>query len=294
MTSPRALLNAHGLRPRKRLGQNFLADPSTAQMIVVRAQVQPTEHVVEIGAGLGALSLPLARAAARIVAFEKDADLARILREELQAAGVENVSVREADILQVDWAELARTAGGPLTVFGNLPYLISAPVLLGLIHARGHLRRAVLMFQRELAMRLRAVPGSRDYGRITAMLHCCATVRRLASVASRQFYPAPQVDSEVLELRFTPPPAFPSCDDERLFRLIGAAFGRRRKTLKNALCGSELGIGPETAARALTMAGIDPARRAETLAPTEFAALEICLRRLEEESAAAASPSPGS
>jgi len=283
LMSPRALLRLHALHPQKRLGQNFLSDPSIAQMIVNRSGVCQEDVVVEIGPGLGALTLPLAQAVQSVIAIEKDHRLAETLKDELQAAGVSNVQLVEADVLDIDWAGLCRQAGRPLTVFGNLPYNISSQIVIRLIDSRRHVPRAVLMFQRELAVRLTAPPGGRDYGRITAMLAYCAAVKQLCRVRAGAFHPVPKVDSEVLEIRFAPPRADPPHDEARLFKLIAAAFGKRRKTLRNALSASGLSISPGLAARALEQAGIDPARRAETLSAAEFVALEISLRRLMPE-----------
>ena len=278
-TPPRSLLAAHRLHPRKRWGQNFLAQPAVAEMIVARAGLSADEPVLEIGAGLGALTVPLARAVRRVTAVERDPHLVPLLRAELAAGSVEHVRIVEADALDLDLAELARREGGPLTVFGNLPYHISSPILVKLIEARRHIRRAVLMFQRELARRLTAAPGGREYGRITALLTYCASVRRLAEVNARRFYPPPAVDSEVLEIVFGAVPAtYPPHDEAGLFRLIAAAFGRRRKTLKNALVGSALGLPAEAVLQALVRAGIDPSRRAETMSPEEFVGLQISLR----------------
>lgn len=249
-------------------------------MIVNRSGVGKEDIVVEIGAGLGALTVPLAHAVRSVVAIEKDRHLAAILNAELQAAGISNVQVIEADVLDMDWTGLARQAGRRLTVFGNLPYNISSQVVIRLIESRPHILRAVLMFQRELAVRLAALPGGKDYGRITAMLAYCATVKPVCHVGARAFYPAPKVDSEVLEICFAPPRAYPPHDEARLFGLIAAAFGKRRKTLKNALSASGLSISPGLAARALEQAGIDPARRAETLSAAEFVTLEISLSSL--------------
>ena len=279
MRSPQLLLKIHDLRPQKQRGQNFLVDPATAQMIVDRAHVQPEDIVVEIGPGLGALTLPLARAARTIIAIEKDRNLAKILGEELHTAGIDNVQVIAADVLQVDLAALARDAGRPITVVGNLPYNISSQIVIQLIPARREVPRAVLMFQKELAARLRAAPGGRDYGRITAMLQYCAAIRSLAVVPAKRFFPSPRVDSEVLEICFHEATSYPPHDEDRLFRLIAAAFGQRRKTLKNALS-SGLQIRTETAGQALVQAGIDPVRRAETLSPEEFVLLEISLQHL--------------
>jgi 16S rRNA (adenine1518-N6/adenine1519-N6)-dimethyltransferase len=280
MTSPRVLLNAHGLRPQKRWGQNFLSDPATAQKIVARSGVRPEDIIVEIGPGLGALTVPLARSARRIYAIEKDRKLSAILKSELSASGVSNVELVVGDVLQLDWDRLAAEAGQSLTVFGNLPYNISSQVVVHLIQSRSRLSRAVLMFQTELADRLTAAPGGKAYGRITVMLAYCATVKHVCHVGAKAFYPAPQVDSEVLEIGFSPAKPHPAHDETRLFQLIAAAFGQRRKTLKNALSASALQIAPGRAARALVAAGIDPRRRAETLSPEEFVALEISLRSL--------------
>jgi 16S rRNA (adenine1518-N6/adenine1519-N6)-dimethyltransferase len=290
VTSPRSLLAGHQLRPRKPLGQNFLADPGVAEMIVAKAGVSAEEPILEIGAGLGALTIPLARVARSVIAVERDPHLVPLLRAELADCAADHVRILEMDALGLDLAELARREGGPLTVFGNLPYNISSQVVIKLIEARAHIRRAVLMFQRELAQRLTAGPGRREYGRITALLRYCASVRRLAEVKASRFYPPPKVDSEVLEIVFSGFRGdYPRHDEARLVRLITAAFGQRRKTLKNALAGSALDLPPEAVLHALAGAGIDPSRRAETVSPAEFVRLEISLSRIEAEGPA---PSP--
>jgi 16S rRNA (adenine1518-N6/adenine1519-N6)-dimethyltransferase len=282
MASPKRLLSMHAVRPSRRLSQNFLADPQTARMIVRRARVMPEERVLEIGAGLGALTLPLAQAARHVWAVEKDPRLGRLLQTELQSAGITNVTLIEADILRLSLAPLAAEAGGRLTVFGNLPYGIASQIVVALIENRRLLSRAVLMFQKELAVRLAARPGSRDYGRITAMLAACGAVRPLADVKAGRFFPPPRVDSAVLEITF-PADRGPLPDDEAaLFRLVAAAFGKRRKTLKNALAASALLLSAGQADAALREAGIDPQRRAETVSPEEFMTLERCVRRIRE------------
>jgi 16S rRNA (adenine1518-N6/adenine1519-N6)-dimethyltransferase len=280
MVSPRSLLATHGLRPHKRLGQNFLADSSVAQKIVDRSQVGKEDVVLEIGAGLGALTIPLAMAARRVYAIEKDRRLGDILKEQLQEQKIPNVDVLAADILNFDLTDLARRADSQLTVFGNLPYNISSQVVIRLIDSRRYVERAVLMFQRELAARLTASPGGKEYGRITAMLAYCASAKHLCHVGRMSFFPPPQVNSEVIEIRFTAADRHPPHDETRLFRLIAAAFGKRRKTLKNALTASGLRISAHEAVQALEGAGIRPDRRAETLSPEEFVALEISLREL--------------
>jgi 16S rRNA (adenine1518-N6/adenine1519-N6)-dimethyltransferase len=279
MTSPKALLKAWGLRPKKKLGQHFLVDPSTAEMIVRRSGLTSEDTVVEIGAGLGALTIPAAKIARRVYAVETDSQLTQLLKTELLVHKLANVDIITENILKVDIHALAENAGQPLVVMGNLPYNISSQVLIQLIHARRDVDRAVLMFQKELARRITAGPGNKDYGRLTVMLAYCAEVKSLATMAAALFYPAPKVDSEVVEVKFNITAEHPPHDETMLFQVIKAAFGNRRKTLKNALSNSGLPIGPQTARQALEAAGIEPGRRAETLTVSEFIALQICLAR---------------
>ncbi len=286
MRSAKSLLNEEKLRARKKLGQNFLNEPATAGHIVQKAGIGPQDTVLEIGPGLGALTHPLARAGGTVVAVEKDPRLAAVLQAELAAEGIENVRVETGDILDFDIPGLARRLfspvtngasepaerGGKLVVAGNLPYNISSPVLIQLIQDRRHIGRAVLMFQKELADRLQAEPGSKAYGRITVMLRYCADVRLLATIRAGQFFPRPKVDSQVLAIRFRPP-TVPAADEALLFQTVKAAFGQRRKTLKNALAGSAFRLDPHQAEGILRGAGIAPNRRAETLSVEEFVAL---------------------
>ncbi len=270
MTSPRTLLAAWNLHPKKQLGQNFLADPSTAAMIVGRAGLSPDDRVLEIGPGLGALTLPAAAAAAHVTAVETDRQIAGLLKTELLAGSVANVEIIRDSILNLN-IEKTFTAGDPkIVVLGNLPYNISSQILVQLINARAVISRAVVMFQKELAERLLAGPGNKAYGRITVMLAYCADIKRVATVKARMFYPRPRVDSEVLEIRFRENNSQTAIEDACLFRVIKAAFGKRRKTLKNALSQSELGLDAAVAESALRAAEIDPARRAETLTVAEF------------------------
>ena len=276
MTSPKALLGAWNLRPRKNMGQHFLSDPGTSEKIVGMARISPEHTILEIGPGLGALTIPAARVAKRVHAVDKDPHLIALLEAELLARGLSNVVLRKQDILTFDIMELAENTDQNLLVMGNLPYNISSQVLVQLIHSRSFVSRAVLMFQKELARRLMAQPGGRDYGRLTVMLRYCSDIRSLMTVKAPLFFPAPRVDSEVVEIKFRYP-EFPAEDEVFLFKVIKAAFGQRRKTLRNALAGSELRIDAKTALRALEKADIDPSRRAETLAIQEFVRLSRCL-----------------
>ena len=277
MTSPRTLLSAWNLHPKKQLGQNFLAEPSTARMIIERAGITPEDTVLEIGSGLGALTIPAAARAGRVIAVETDRQIAGLLKTELLAAGTDNVDIVRDSILKVDIAHLAADEKRKLVVIGNLPYNISSQILVQLVNARAMVSRAVVMFQKELAERLLAVPGNKVYGRITVMLAYCAEIKTVATIKARMFHPRPKVDSEVLEVCFRERIDQPADDEEYLFQVIKAAFGKRRKTMKNALSQSQLGIDGSTAEKALTAAEIDPVRRAETLTVAEFVRLSNIL-----------------
>ena len=278
MTSPKVLLAAWNLRPKKNMGQNFLSDPSTAETIISRANLSSEDVVLEIGAGLGALTIFLARVVKKVYAVEKDRQLIKLLKAELLANRISNCEIITKNILHMDLHAIADTTRSKITVIGNLPYGISSQILIKLIQSRSTVERTILMFQKELAQRLTAQPGGRDYGRITAMLRYCADIRILATIKASVFYPPPKVDSTVIETRFKPTAMYGPHDETMLFAVIKAAFGNRRKTLKNALAASELDIDSQTALKALNSAGIDPSRRAETLKPAEFVSLEICLR----------------
>ena len=271
MRNPRSLMDSWDLKANKALGQNFLNAPQIVERIVAAAAIQPGETVIEIGPGLGALTLALAGRTDRLIAVEKDPRMLQLLRTELLATGHGAVELVQADILKADFAALAGPRA-PLVVLGNLPYNISSQVLVRLVAQRAAIDRAVLMFQKELAERITAAPGGRDYGRLTVMLAYCAEVRRLFAVGAEHFFPRPKVDSTVVEVRFTAPPS-PARDEAVFARVVQAAFGQRRKTLKNALSGSALPLDGAAAETLLAAAGIDPGRRAETLSVPEFAAL---------------------
>ena len=273
MTSPQTLLKAWNLHARKELGQNFLKDANVAQRIVERADLRPDDVVVEIGAGLGILTAAAALKAGKVIAVEKDRQLVPLLRAELQVHRLTHVQVLEENILAVPLASLAGPEPLKLVVIGNLPYNISSQVVVKLIQERQRVDRAVLMFQKELAQRLCAGPGTKVYGRLSVTLQYCADLTPLFDVRAAQFHPRPKVDSAVLGIKFKSRIHRP-VDDERLFtRVVQAAFGQRRKTLRNALSSGLLPLDASAAVHALEASGIDPRRRAETLSVQEFVTL---------------------
>ena len=279
MTSPNILLKAWNISADKRLGQNFLTDPSTAAMIVSHAGITNKDVVLEIGAGLGALTIPAARQAAKVWAVEKDSRLVDLLKAELLANNTANTTLLNKSIFQVDIPAVAADSGRRLIVLGNLPYNISSQVLVQLISVRAAVKRAVLMFQLELAQRLTAAPGGREYSRLSVMIQYCATIRSIARVSANLFTPRPKVDSTVLKIEFNKSSYLAADDELFFFRVIRAAFGQRRKMLKNSLAGSELGIGTDVARQALESARIESSRRAETLDVAEFLALSASLKK---------------
>ena len=270
MTSPAVLMKAWNLHPKKQLGQNFLADANMAAAIVNYIGLSADDVVLEIGAGLGSLTLPLARQALKVMAVEKDHRLVELLNTELVAAGLDNVSLLEKDILKLDIPALAKAQNSDLTVVGNVPYNISSQIMVQLLKARACIKKSVLMFQKELARRISAPPGSKAYGRISVMVQYCAKVTVLTEVKAVLFFPKPNIDSLVLNIDFNPDAGKQVRDEAFLFDVIKAAFSKRRKTLRNALAGFIPGFDAQLSAKALKEAGIDPVRRAETLSVDEF------------------------
>jgi 16S rRNA (adenine1518-N6/adenine1519-N6)-dimethyltransferase len=268
---PRDILRERGLAASKERGQSFLTQPATARAIVESAGVGPGELVVEIGPGLGALTLPLAERAGRVKAVELDRGVFQALEEIIAAAGAGNVDLVHADALGLDWPALAAEAAGPVLVVGNLPYSASSPLLFRLLEHPGCWRRATLMLQEEVARRLAAGPGSRDYGRLSVLVQAWCSLEQGLAVGPGQFFPRPRVASRVVHLEPLARPLAPEAAEDRAWfaRVVKAAFSQRRKTLANSL---SAGLGRERAevAAALAAAGVDPGRRAESLTIPEL------------------------
>jgi 16S rRNA (adenine1518-N6/adenine1519-N6)-dimethyltransferase len=275
LATARELLNRHGLSPKKSLGQNFLVDPRVQERIVAAAEIRDTEVVVEIGAGLGALTTRLAEVAKRVIAIDRDAQLANVLRAEL--ADRPNLEIVLGDALDFDLGQASRDAGQALVVVGNLPYVVTSPVLFATIEAAAGgqvVDRAIFMVQKEFAQRMLAPPGSRVYGRLSVMVQQAASAEILFHVGAGAFLPPPAVTSTVLRLRPRPQPLAEVSDAGLFARVVREAFGARRKMLRRAL---EPGFGGARAAAALEAAGIAGIRRAEELAVADFARLTNAL-----------------
>ncbi len=290
--SPRdiaALLERRRFSFNHRLGQNFLVDPKVLADIAGEAEVGPGDHILEVGAGAGMLTVELARRAAAVAAVELDRRLMEILAQVL--AGFGNVRVIRGDILKTDpdevFAALAEKAGPPAgvrRVVANLPYYITSPVIMKFLEEAPTYRlpwtSMTVTIQREVADRLLAGPGGKEYGAITLAVNYYAKVRGGRVIPPGAFRPAPKVSSRVVTfIRRERPPV--EADRELLFRLVRAGFGQRRKTIANALSTLTKGDGgpPPAWSEVLREASIDPRRRAETLSLEEFATLALVVER---------------
>lgn len=264
------LLDKYGLRAKKSFGQNFLISEKAFRAIVDATVKSDEDWVVEIGAGLGTLTMRLAErlTAGKLIALEADPDMVTVLRGEL--AGVDNVEIEHVDALRYDLRMAAKWRGDPISVCGNLPYHIASQLLFKIIDARASVTHAVVMIQKEMADRIVAPPGGKEYGAIGVMLRTYADVTTVAKVGAGSFVPAPKIDSTVIRLVPLATPRTEILDEKHYSAVVHAAFGQRRKTLRNAL----RAVFDEAAVdAALASTGIDGGRRGETLDISEFGAL---------------------
>lgn len=261
------ILKRFNIHMSKKLGQNFLIDPNIVQDIVYAAAIEPGETVLEVGPGIGTLTQGLAEAKARVVAVELDSRLPEVLAHTLE--GYDNVTVVNGDILKVDISEL--TGGQPFKVVANLPYYITTPIIMTLLERRLPVTRLVTMVQKEVALRMAAQPGGKDYGSLSVAVQYYTEPEIVAEVPPQSFIPSPAVDSVVICCKVRSQPAVAVNDEKLFFRVVKAAFSQRRKTLQNAL--KTMGVGKEIIAEALDKSSIDGGRRGETLSLSEFADL---------------------
>lgn len=268
------LLQRQGLAPHKKLGQNFLVHERTPRRIVDLAGLGADDQVIEVGVGLGALTRPLAAVCARVIGLEADAGIVRFHEQQQDLPA--NVDLIHADVLKVDLASLV-APGERLKIVANLPYSISSPFLFRLIDHAELMDFAVVMLQKEVALRLMAAPGSKEYGAPTVLLAACAEVRPLLAVDPAEFHPRPKVDSLVIRITFHPRPervrALGAFDRGLLARIVHAAFGQRRKTLLNGLASAGLPLDKTALSRCIIEAGLIPSVRAETLTLEDFVRL---------------------
>ena len=277
MAETKSIKKRYGFRPKKRLGQHFLKDEGIIHEIIVRAGFEKSDQILEIGAGLGALTLPLAGYVHKIFAVEKDARLTDMLRKRLSFKGINNITLINDDILKLDFIKVLPPAKKKIKAIGNLPYNISSPFLEKLVKNRDLVSKAILMFQSELARRLIASPGSKEYGAITVLIQYHAHISPLLEVPTEAFYPRPKVGSMVLELDFEKPHPRKAEDEERFMMVVKGAFAHRRKTLINSLREAPSFYSRDKMLKAMGKCAIDPEKRAETLAIDDFLCLSSAL-----------------
>ena len=261
------ILNRFKLRADKKLGQNFLIDENVVRQIVEAAELSEADTVLEVGPGIGTLTQGLAESKAKVVAVELDTRLLPVLATTLE--GYDNVRVVHGDILKVNIME---EVGAPeFKVCANLPYYITTPIIFALLEKRLPMERLVAMVQKEVAERMAAQPGGKEYGALSVAIQYYTEPEIAFIVPPTSFIPAPAVDSAVIVCKRRAKPPVEVCDEALFFRVVKAAFSLRRKMLSNSL--KNMGIKGEQVAKWLELAGVDGKRRAETLSLEDFAKL---------------------
>jgi 16S rRNA (adenine1518-N6/adenine1519-N6)-dimethyltransferase len=271
MSSPLKILKKYGIQPTRSLGQSFLIDNNITAKIVDSAGIERSETVVEIGAGPGMMTRRIADKAGRVIALEIDSRIVEVLRHELGTRP--NVHIIEADVLDFDFSSVVKDEDR-IKVIGNIPYNISSQILFRLIEYRHVISSVTLMFQREVAERIMAPPGSREYGILSVMTVMYMIPSKVTTVPASCFYPKPRVESMVLTMDVRERPLCEACNYDIFRKVVRSAFAKRRKTLINSLKESpfirDLDID---LASILGGLGINPTRRGETLTVEEFARL---------------------
>jgi 16S rRNA (adenine1518-N6/adenine1519-N6)-dimethyltransferase len=276
MVSIRQELKEYGLIPRKGWGQHFLVDRNMLNKVIWAAQVEKEDVVLEVGPGLGEMTFALARQAKRVIAIEIDSKLVAILNEKMK--NYPNVEVVKSDILKVDFNQFLKKEGHPIKVVANLPYQVSTPLLFRFIESKETFSTFTLMLQKEVAERMVAPPGGKEYGPLSIFIQMFLDVSIRFFIKPSAFFPPPKVESAVVWMVWKEKPMIETNDEEWFKRVVKACFGYRRKTLVNALKHSELSL-PESIELKMEAIGIDPRRRPETLTIQEYASLAKVLRR---------------
>lgn len=281
MTSLMQELRNRGISPKKSLGQHFLIDKGIAHKIVRLASLGPEDCVVEIGPGMGVLTFLMLPLVKRVIAVEVDQEMAEYLRE--RGEGIPSLIVMRRDALHCDFQGLAHEAGKKLKVVANLPYNISTPVIFRLLESRGTVAHLTLMLQREVAQRIGAPPGGKDYGPLSIFTQLYTAPTILMHVPPQAFYPPPKVESALVGFAVLDHPRVEIKDADFFHGVVRASFAQRRKTILNSLRSAPLALGSrEEIAEILEAVGIDHRRRAETLDLTEFKNLAEALKRSME------------
>ena len=272
------ILQKYNFSFRKKFGQNFLIDGNILEKIVDAAQITDADCVLEIGPGIGTMTQYLAERAKTVVAVEIDTNLIPILQDTLSLYS--NVKIINQDILKVDINRIVeeQNDGNPIKIVANLPYYITTPIIMSLLEKHVNLQSITIMVQKEVADRMQAGPGSKDYGALSLAVQYYTKPEVIAKVPASCFMPRPNVDSTVIRLTRYEQPPVEALDEEYLFAVIRASFNQRRKTLINGLSNAgNLGIDKERAAAVLEQMGLSAQVRGETLTLKQFTELSNCL-----------------
>lgn len=267
------ILKKYDLMPRKKFGQNFLIDGHVIEKIIDAAGVTEDDCVLEIGPGIGTMTRHLCSRARKVIAIEIDRDLVKILKEDI-LKDCTNLTIINEDVLKVDIEELVRTENGgrPVKVVANLPYYITTPIIMGLFEKHVPMESMTLMVQKEVAQRMCAKPGTKDYGALTVAVSYYSECYLAANVPMNCFMPRPDVMSAVVRLTVLPQAPVTVKDRGKMFAIVKAAFGQRRKTLQNALMNAQgISCTKEDVANALESMGLSPLARGEVLSLEQFA-----------------------
>ena len=275
MASVKQELREYGLFPKKRLGQHFLVDRNILNKVIQTAEVGREDTIFEVGPGLGEMTLALSRQAKKVIAVEIDERLVAVLRQKVK--DYPNVEVVKSDILRVDFNHLFKKEAIPIKVVANLPYQISTPLLFRFIESKKIFSVLFLMLQKEVAERMVASPGRKEYGPLSIFIQTFADVSIQFIIKPSAFFPAPKVESALVHMAWKEKPMIETDEEEWFKRVVKASFGYRRKTLINALKHSGLSL-PGSVESRMEEIGIDPRRRPETLTIQEFARLSESLK----------------
>ena len=266
------LVKKHGFKYTKSLGQNFLIDDNIVDKIVAGSGIGPGDKIIEVGPGIGTLTREMASRAQNLMAVEIDKNLIPILEDTL--GDYDNVKIVNEDIIKADIRGLIdeNLGGGPVKLVANLPYYITTPIIMRFLEENINVTDIVVMVQKEVAERMNAQPGGKDFGALSVAVQYYCDTEIVAKVPRHLFVPQPNVDSIVIALRVRPERKYKVDDEDLYFKVVKAAFGQRRKTLLNSI--SSMGnLSKDQVKEALEEAGIDPKRRGETLSLDEFAIL---------------------
>ena len=272
------ILQKYHFNLQKKFGQNFLIDTNVLSRIIAAAEITGEDCILEIGPGIGTMTQYLAENAGEVVAVEIDKNLIPILEDTLSA--YDNVTVINGDILKLDIGKLVeeRNGGEPIKVVANLPYYITTPVIMGLFESHVPLKSITVMVQKEVADRMQAMPGTKDYGALSLAVRYYAKPEIIMKVPASCFMPRPNVESAVIRLTRYEKPLVEAVDESWLFAVIRASFNQRRKTLLNGLSNAgNLGVSKEKIAEAIAQMGLSQTVRGETLTLEQFTELSNCL-----------------